>query len=164
MSASVRPAVRTASGRLVLFEIGGAAYALLISEILEVAEVGRVWGVPTLSPAVVGVLNHHGDPLPVVSRETLFEGAPRELPDPEHVLVMGSVDGESGRLGVPVDRVVALVDGEAPERPGDGLIVERRPIRGRIVAFLDARRLIERAARAIGDAPPGAGPSQGGSA
>lgn len=150
--------------RLVLFEIGGAAYALPISEILEVAEVGRLWGVPTLPPSVIGVLNHHGDALPVVSREALFEAPPSELPDPEHVLVMGPEEEESGRLGVPIDRVVGLVDGEAPPRSLGELVVERRPVRGRIVAILDARCLLERAARAIGEPPTASLAAQGGRA
>lgn len=154
-------AARPATQRVVLFEIGGSAYALPISEILEVAEVGRLSGVPTLPLAVAGVLNHRGDALPVVMREPLFEGTRGELPEPEHVLVIGS-EGESGRLGVPVDRVLGLVDEPAPRAAGADVLIERRPVRGRIVAFLDTRRLLERAARVIQEpgAPGGAG--QGG--
>jgi chemotaxis signal transduction protein len=148
--------------RVVLFEIGAAAYALPISEILEVADVGHIWAVPTLSPRVAGVVNHHGDALPVVAREQLFEGLPAELPEPDCVLVLGSVDGESGRLGVPVDRVFGLMDGDTPRAGGQELVVERRPVRGRVVAFLDARRLLDRAARAINEIPAPAGAIQGG--
>jgi chemotaxis-related protein WspB len=148
--------------RVLLFEIGGTAYALPISEVLEVAEVGRFWGVPTLPARVAGIMNHHGDPLPVVAREELFEGTATDLPDPQNVLLIGSGEGESGRLGVPVDRVLGLVDSEISPGPSSNLDIERRPVRGRIVAFVDARRLLEHASRAINGTPASSGAGQGG--
>jgi hypothetical protein len=50
-----------------------------------------------------------------------------------------------------VDRVLGLADVPAGPAAGDGLVVERRPVRGRIVAVLDAARLLERASRVIDD-------------
>lgn len=136
--------------RLVLFEVGGSAYALPIADVIEVAEWTPVAAIPTLAAATAGVVNHHGDALPVVSREALLDAAPGAAA-PENVLVLGVHGAESGRLGVPVDRVLGLADVPAGPAAGDGLVVERRPVRGRIVAVLDAARLLERASRVIDD-------------
>lgn len=143
------------SERSVLFEVGSATYGLPIEGVLEVAESGPIWAVPSLPPILVGVANHHGETLPVVSREALFEELPGTLPEPSHVLVLGSEEGAGRRLGVPVDRVVGLVDGAVRPSAGVDLIVERRPVRGRLVAFLDASKLVERAARAIDESQGG---------
>jgi len=134
--------------RLVLFEVGGTAYALPIADVIEVAEWSQLAAIPTLSVGVAGVVNHHGDALPIVARDALLEESATGTP-PEHVLVLGAPGGQSGRLGVPVDRVLGLVDAPAGPPASDGLVVERRPLRGRIVAVLDAARLLERAQRVI---------------
>ena len=134
--------------RLVLFEVGGGAYALPIADVIEVTEWSQLAAIPTLPAAVAGVINHHGDALPIVARDALLEEATTET-RPEHVLVLGVSGGQSGRLGVPVDRVLGLVDVPAGTPVSDGLVVERRPLRGRIVAVLDAARLLERAERVI---------------
>lgn len=134
--------------RLVLFEVGGGAYALPISDVIEVTEWAPLAAIPTLPAAMAGVINHHGDALPIVARDVLLE-EPVDGARPEHVLVLGVAGAEAGRLGVPVDRVLGLVDVPAGPPASDGLVVERRPLRGRIVAVLDAARLLERAERVI---------------
>ena len=134
--------------RLVLFEVGGGAYALPIADVIEVTEWSQLAAIPTLPAAFAGVINHHGDALPIVARDALLEEATTAT-QPEHVLVLGVAGGQSGRLGVPVDRVLGLVDVPAGTPAGDGLVVERRPLRGRIVAVLDAARLLERTERVI---------------
>lgn len=134
--------------RLVLFEVGGGAYALPISDVIEVTEWSPLAAIPTLPASMAGVINHHGDALPIVARDVLLE-EPVGSARPEHVLVLGVAGAEAGRLGVPVDRVLGLVDVPAGPPAGDGLVVERRPLRGRIVAVLDAARLLERAERVI---------------
>jgi len=134
--------------RLVLFEVGIGAYALPIADVIEVTEWSPLAAIPTLPAAIAGVINHHGDALPIVARDVLLEEAVAGAP-PEHVLVLGVAGAGSGRLGVPVDRVIGLVDVPAGSSASDALVVERRPLRGRIVAVLDAARLLERAERVI---------------
>ena len=134
--------------RLVLFEVGAGAYALQISDVIEVTEWSPLAGIPTLPSNVAGVINHHGDALPIVARDVLLEETIGDA-RAEHVLVLGVAGAEAGRLGVPVDRVLGLVDVPAGPPAGTGLVVERRPLRGRIVAVLDAARLLERAGRVI---------------
>jgi len=147
-------------------------YALPIAEVHEVAEASRVCCVPTCSPARVGVMNWHGDALPVVSARLLlgtscevtpadleggaFEAAREEKPpgDPgvvggAHVLVVSSRDDEHAQLGLPIDRVIGLADGPRQPRGVGELVVEVRPIDGCSVSVLDPRRLVERATKLI---------------
>lgn len=139
-----------AERRLVLFEVGGSAYALPIADVVEVAEWAPISAIPTLPTSRAGVVNHHGDALPVVWGEALL-GESAGASTPENVLVLGAGGAEAGRLGLPVDRVLGLADVPAGTVAQGGVVLERRPVRGRIVAVLDAARLLERAAHVIED-------------
>lgn len=147
-------------GRLLTFAVGGALYALPIEAVAEVTEVGRVAAVPTLSRRVAGVMNHHGDALPVLERAALLpvEG---ELAPPRHLLVLADGPADVGRFGLPVDCIEGLVDGPAAAALGDDPVAERRPIEGRLVSVLDPRRLFARAVEVVErsggqDVPPDA--------
>ena len=74
--------------RLITFEVGGTCYGLPIGDVLEVAEIGRICCVPTLPPTLGGVMNHHGDALPVVRPAALFEVDAADLPEPENAIVL----------------------------------------------------------------------------
>jgi hypothetical protein len=51
---------------------------------------------------------------------------------------------------MPVDRVIGLVPGQGYDaRKGEGLVVERRPVDGRIVHILDPMALVARGAEVI---------------
>jgi chemotaxis protein histidine kinase CheA len=141
---------KPASGqRLLAFEVGGSAYAVPIADVSEVADLGRIAAVPTVPQHIGGVMNHQGDALPVVHRGVLFDVAPERLCEPQHVIVLALAPEDHGDLGVPVDRILGLVDGEGGVARGPDGVVERRPIDGRVVSVLDARRLLERAAETI---------------
>ena len=136
--------------RLVTFEVAGAAYAIPIADVLEVAEVGRAYAVPSLPACVAGVVNHHGDALPVVAASVLFDVADDQVPEPQHLLVLAGSDAEvTPSMGLPVDRICGLVPGSGGVARETSGIVERRPIDGRIVSILDTKRLLERAAASI---------------
>jgi purine-binding chemotaxis protein CheW len=139
--------------RLLTFEVGDAMYALPIASVREVAEVGDTACIPTLAPEVGGVINHHGDALPVFRRSALLDLREAELPPPEHVLVVSDPATGAARLGLPVDRVLGLVDGAGRGAPGEGAVAERRPIDGRIANVLDPRRLVARAREVIERSP-----------
>ena len=160
--------------RLLTFEVESAVYALPIAEVHEVSESSRICCVPTISRSVVGVMNWHGDALPVVATPLLLDGSdadvdvaeepedPAEATDVDavpkpagallesHVLVVSSRADQAPQLGIPIDRVIGLVDGSRQHWAGGRLIVERRPVEGRVVSVLDPRRLVERATEVIG--------------
>ena len=136
--------------RLVTFEVAGRVYALPIEDVLEVAEIGPVFCVPTLPPRVGGVMNHHGDALPVVHPALLFEIDAASVPAPEHAVVLAKdAEETSGWLALPVDRVVGLVDGPAPAVSGPSLVAERQTLGGRLVQILSTANLVARAVEIV---------------
>jgi chemotaxis signal transduction protein len=138
-----------AAGHLVLFEVGGSAYALPIAHVLEVGEMDEPAAIPTLSPRLASVVNHHGDALPLVAREALFASGAEGLPAATRVLVIGVGPDQTARLGLPVDRVLGIVPGFGPVPAAAGLVAERRHVEGRVVALLDAARLLREAQRIV---------------
>ena len=135
--------------RLLTFEVGGCIYALPIACVIEVCEAGPLACVPTLPLETIGVLNHHGDALPVLRRSMLLDLEQAELPEPSHVLVITPRPTGGSRLGMPVDRIVGLVDGVGGNAAGEDAVVERRPMDGRVVFVLDPERLVARAGEVI---------------
>jgi chemotaxis signal transduction protein len=135
--------------RLLTFEVAGAVYALPIASVLEVAEAGETTCVPTLPVTVGGVINHHGNALPVLRCAPLLDLDDDAPALPAHVLVISDRVGRSGILGLPVDRVLGLVDGDGSPARGPGPVSERRTIDGRVASVLDARRLVARARELI---------------
>jgi len=127
------------------FEVAGDFYAIPISGVLEVANAGRVTCIPTLPTSVGGVINHHGDALPVLNCASLFDVDESRLGDPSTILVISERAGESARLGIQIDRVLGLVDGVAAAMSGAKEIAERRSIQGRVASVLDPQRLVGKA-------------------
>jgi len=143
MSASVGSP--SAEERLLTFEVAGDFYAMPISGVLEVANAGRLTCIPTLPTSVGGVINHHGDALPVLNSSSLFDVDASALADPATILVISERAGESARLGIQIDRVLGLVDGTAAAMIGAKEIAERRSIQGRVASVLDPQRLVNKA-------------------
>ena len=134
--------------RLILFEVAGAVYALPIEDVLEVLENHNCVGIPTLPPEVGGVVNHHGEALPVITSSALFEG-PQGQGGAEHLLVLGGTGSEAGQLGIPVERVLGLADAALDPAPSGHWIRERITLDERVVAVVDAELCFERAERAF---------------
>jgi purine-binding chemotaxis protein CheW len=143
MSASVENL--RAEDRLLTFEVAGDLYAIPIAGVLEVADAGRVTCIPTLPTRMGGVINYHGDALPVLNCSSLFEVNESELGEPSSILVISGRAGESARLGIPIDRVLGLVDGAAAAMSGAKAVAERRSIQGRVASVLDPQRLVSQA-------------------
>jgi purine-binding chemotaxis protein CheW len=130
--------------RLLAFELAGTLYALPITDVVEVAEVGPLSAVPMLPLAVGGVVNHHGDALLVLDGPTLLERPPGEA-RPTHLLVLARDPDDPARFGLPVDGIRGLVEGGAAPARGAGPVAQLRPVGGRLLHVLDPRRLLERA-------------------
>ena len=154
----------TSDERLLTFEVRGTVYALPIATILEVAETNRLSCVPGLPAEQGGIMNWSGEALPIIAShllldlETVDEAVDEAGPDDgdetakrgcdivrEQILVVSDRADGSARLGVPIDRVIGLVDGGAAASRSQTLVQERRPIDGRVVSVLDPRQLVARA-------------------
>ncbi|HKA15255.1 MAG TPA: chemotaxis protein CheW, partial [Myxococcota bacterium] len=131
--------------RLLTFEIGASLFALPIEGVHEVAERAELACIPTLPRDVAGVINYRGDALPVVRRERLLEPGAGALPAPQHVLVISDRPSSPPCLGLHVDRVLGLVDGEPARGRGSDPVGERRPLDGRMAQIVDPARLVARA-------------------
>jgi len=151
------PAEQSPGGdRLLTFEVAGTVYALPISEVLEVVESGNITCVPSLPKSHGGVMNWHGEALPVVTPAMLLDcgdasAAEGEGTGSQYLVVTARAD-ENARLGLPIDRVIGLVDGHTSRVQGPDVVAERRPVDGRVVSVINPRRLVERAAKVIEDA------------
>ncbi len=157
--------------RLLSFEVCGSMYAIPIAGVLEVIEAQQVTCIPTLSKRCAGVMNWHGDALPLVAPELLFDAlgdgelckdSSGELVHGQVLVVSSVAEGGSAGLGLPIDRVLGVVDGAPPPPRPTSLVVERRPLDGRVVSVLDPRLLVLRAAEVIErEVGPAGNPSQG---
>jgi chemotaxis signal transduction protein len=160
------PAPAGLESRLLTFEVGGSMYAIPIAGVLEVIEAGAVTCIPTLSKRCAAVMNWHGDALPLVAPGLLFDGhesdsglsAEGDLLHGQVLVVSPGGDGNA-RLGIPIDRVLGVVDGALPTSRSKSLVVERRPIDGRVVSVLDPRLLVVRASEVIEREAGFSGPS-----
>jgi chemotaxis signal transduction protein len=148
--------VEHGSDRLLAFELAGALYALPISDVAEVADVPEIAAVPMLGSDVGGVVNHHGDALPIVYGSALFEGVGESKH--EHLLVLARDLDDPSRYGLPIDSIHGLVDGPAPRsmEPGN-VVAERRRHGDRLISVLDPRELLERAVSVIEQSMAGDG-------
>ena len=147
--------------RLLAFELGGALFALPISGVVEVADATRVSPVPMLPRASFGVVNHHGDALPVVFGSALLEFSGESAPT--RLLVLAGDADDPERYGLPVDRVLGLLTGSGATARTESPVAERRPHEGRVLNVLDPRRLLTRAQGLVeesmsGDRPQGEKP------
>ena len=138
-------AIGAEQDRLLAFEVAGSRYALPIGCVVEVGEVAPLACIPTLPQRVGGVMNHHGDALPVLRRGVLLDVDEEGLPEPAHVLAITARPSGGARLGVPVDRIVGFVDGAPATALGDDPVAERRVVDGRVLFVLDPQRLVARA-------------------
>ena len=131
--------------RLLAFEVAGSLYALPIGCVVEVAEVESLACIPSLPLRVGGVMNHHGDALPVIQRGVLLGVDEDSLAEPAHVLAVTALSVGGPRLGVPVDRIVGFIDGAPATARGEDPVAERRVADGRVLFVLDPQRLVARA-------------------
>jgi chemotaxis signal transduction protein len=136
--------------RLLTFEIGSSLFALPISGVVEVAEVEQGFAaVPTIPPAVGGVINFHGDALPVLRSAALLGVENDSGKSPAQVVVLTDRPTEQARLGLPVDEILGLVNGPRATSRGTDPVAERRSIDGRVAKILDPARLVARAESVI---------------
>lgn len=135
--------------RLLTFEVGAGLYALPIAGVLEVVEACPLACIPTLPLELGGVVNYHGDALPVLHCAALLGIEARPLAKPGNVLVVSARGGRGASFGLPVDRVLGFADGRAAPARGADPVAERRSVAGRVASLLDPARLLARAREVI---------------
>ncbi len=117
--------------RFVVFRLGGASYGLPIRLVREVERVGRITPLPGAPGLVVGLINLHGEILPLLETRLLLKVEPAEGPSAGYLVVVETGDEEQ-----PVAWLVDELGGIALVEPA-----AHATHRGRSVRLLDPREL-----------------------
>jgi purine-binding chemotaxis protein CheW len=150
---------------LVGFELGGVCYAIEIQRVREIVRPLPTLPLPHVPVAVLGVVDHRGDVVPIIDLRTCF--AVKQGGRDKDVRFIIATRGER-LVGLVVDKVSEVfgtLDSASRELPQIGTGEEARAIkavyshRNRLVFVLDIDRLT-----AIADEiePPAGGPAERG--
>ena len=156
------PATPEDCERYVVFQIGDESYGLPISCVREVEKVGRVTSVPGVPPMIRGLVNLHGEILPLVDPRPLLALPPGESAAGGYMVVVRPGDQE-GAVAWQVDGLggMALVDparisnaaSVQQQRDLAGIATGSAAHRGRRLLLLDSRlAAVETVERASGSA------------
>ena len=88
------------------FRLGTQHYALLIADVVEVAAMVEMVKIADSRPEVVGMVNRHGAPLPLLDLRAIF-GQPTPPPTDSTLFVV--VDDGSRMAGLVLDEVYQVV-------------------------------------------------------
>lgn len=143
-------------GKVVIFQVGGGAYALSIDVVREVVPWSSPMAVPDAPPSVEGLIDLRGEVFPVIELARLF-GTQRVHAGSEARIIVVEIDGQ--RAGLVVDDVteVRAVQPEmlTPPTPlyttGKEALVAGvlRLGQGELVVLVDPSRIVEGAQAAL---------------
>jgi len=91
---------------LLAFEIGGQRFALPAAQVGQITRATSIAALPKAPPIVEGVVNFHGELVPVLDIRQRFGLAPRELTPDQHFVFARTV---SRAIAFRVDRAIGLV-------------------------------------------------------
>jgi purine-binding chemotaxis protein CheW len=125
------------SGVHVRVRVAREHYALPVTRVLEVAELGDLTPVPGSPPSVIGVRNLRGQVIPVMALATLL-GLSEE--EPERIVV---VEAGERCAGLAVDAVVDVGElPEASEQVDSPYLMAAALVDGLLVGMLDADAIL----------------------
>ncbi len=126
-----------------LFRRHTQLFAVSVADVAEVIEVPAKTRVPATASVVGGVINHHGDILPVLHINTLLE-IDDDAPYASNKEAIGFIVGEGeGRMVVPIDATLGLVLLPAEGDEGEGLIRKTIVVEDQAIAVLDVNHMME---------------------
>jgi chemotaxis-related protein WspB len=101
--------------KAMVFHIGADRYALPLADVQRVLPVASLKALPGAPDFVRGLLDLHGEPVPVIDLSRLA-GAPPDAVryDTRILLVDVEVGGRRRRLGLKAERVIGVADIEGP--------------------------------------------------
>jgi chemotaxis-related protein WspB len=126
-----------------IFEVGRDRYALDVREVAEVLPLVGIKHVPQAPPAVAGILNYRGAPVPVIDVSHLALGRPSAHRLSTRIVIVNYPD-ETGRthlLGVMAERATRTVRHEASDFVASGVTAEGASYLGPVVT--DAGGLLQ---------------------
>lgn len=128
----------------VLFLLDGQQYALRLSEVERIIRSVEVRPVPDSRPHIAGVVNMHGEVIPVVDLRVRFGQPSRDVRLEDHFIVARTA---SGHTILPVDAALTSMEipsGSAPEGddPLSRCLREVVPLDAGVVYVLDLDRVV----------------------
>ncbi|KQV46735.1 MULTISPECIES: chemotaxis protein CheW [unclassified Duganella] len=127
--------------RVLVFHIGADRYGLPLRQVRRVLPLLELKGIPLAPDCVAGLLNLHGDPMPVIDLSRISGGAPaRQHFDTRIVLVdYTAPGGKVYALGLMAERVQGVQDVSTQDLAPSG--VQGAPFLGRVAG--DAKGLVQ---------------------
>jgi len=118
--------------KVLVFHIGRERYALPLTAVLRVLPVARLKPLPGAPHYVPGLLDLHGEPVPVVDLSRLAGTPPSAVRYDTRILLLDvPAAGRLRRLGLKAERVAGIADIDAQLRDGG---VAAAPWLGRVAA------------------------------
>ena len=126
-----------------VFELARDRYVLDVSQVAEVLPLVAITQIPHAPPAVAGILNYRGAPVPVidVSQLTLGRPAQRRLSTRIVLVHYPDADGQTRLLGLIAERATQTVRHEEKDFVASGVTSDGASYLGPVIA--DARGLLQ---------------------
>jgi purine-binding chemotaxis protein CheW len=143
MSASPAAVPQAASGRYLVFVLGGAEYAVDVLRVREITGPLPITRVPRMPPHVRGVINLRGQVIPVIDLRTRFGLEAVDHGARTCMIVLQAGAAEFTALVDRVCEVVTIAAGEVEETPSFGAAVDTAYLQGVVRAGPRVRLLLD---------------------
>lgn len=129
---------------LLVFQLGADRYALDVGPIVEVLPLVSFRPIPQAPRGVLGVINYHGGPVPLVDLADLALGKPSRLRMSTRIILVNYVEpgGETHLLGLLAEQSTETIRRTEAEFVDSGVAVDSAPYLGPLTS--DARGIIQR--------------------
>lgn len=126
-----------------LFQLGQDRYALDVGQVAEVLPLVSLKQLPQAPPAVAGVFDFRGAPVPVIDLSQTALGRPAQRRLSTRIILAHYPDGNGGQhlLGLMAEKVTQTMRREASDFVAAGVDTDAAPYLGPVAA--DARGLIQ---------------------
>jgi len=148
-----------------VFELARDRYALDVRQVAEVLPLVAIKEIPQTPPAVAGILNYRGAPVPVIDVSQLTLGRPAERRLSTRIVLVHYPDaaGQTRLIGLIAERATQTVRRDAADFVSSGVTCEGASYLGPVAAdsrgllqWLDARTLLPPSVRDALFRPPNA--------
>ena len=126
-----------------VFELARDRYVLDVSQVAEVLPLVAIKQIPQAPPAVAGILNYRGAPVPVIDVSQLALGRPAERRLSTRIVLVHypDADGHTRLLGLIAERATRTVRRDKTDFVASGVSSEGASYLGPVAA--DARGLLQ---------------------
>jgi len=141
-----------------VFELARDRYVLDVSQVAEVLPLVAIKEIPQAPPAVAGILNYRGAPVPVIDVSQLTLGRPAERRLSTRIVLVHypDADGHTRLLGLIAERATQTVRREEADFVASGVTSDGASYLGPVAAdargllqWLDARTLLPASVRDV---------------